>query len=59
MHWFDAGGALMMASVERNLIEQEISMNELNILVRVAQGLLAVAMVIASGVLVQVTMPLQ
>jgi hypothetical protein len=32
-------------------------MNEIHILARVAQGLLAVAMVIVSGLFIQLTMP--
>jgi len=32
-------------------------MNEIHIAARVAQGLLAIAMVIASGMIIQLTMP--
>jgi hypothetical protein len=42
--------------VETNLTEEHI-MNEFHLVARIGQALLAVAMVIASGVLIQLTMP--
>jgi hypothetical protein len=42
--------------VERNLTLEQI-MNEIHLVTRFGQGLLAVAMVIASGLFIQLTMP--